>query len=112
MTETEESILDKLDAAVPKPLAQFDAFPKLPSSYKARSEGRGFMTLFVAFLAFLMVLNDVGEFIWGWPDYEFSVDGDTNSLMNVNVDIIVAMPCRCECSILGHISAAKLDCTA
>lgn len=89
----ETSLLEKLDQAVP-PLSQFDAFPKLPSTYKARSESRGFMTLFVSLLAFLLMLNDIGEFIWGWPDYEFSVDRDTSSFMNINVDLVVNMPCR------------------
>ncbi|KAH7884895.1 endoplasmic reticulum vesicle transporter-domain-containing protein [Phlebopus sp. FC_14] len=88
----EQSLLDKLDVAVP--LAQFDAFPKLPSTYKSRSESRGFLTLFVALLAFLLVLNDLGEYIWGWPDYEFSVDTQASSFMNVNVDLVVNMPCQ------------------
>ena len=96
-TTTEDaSILDKLDELVPAPLAQFDAFPKLPATYKARSESRGFLTLFVAFAAFLLVLNDLGEFIWGWPDYEFSVDPDAGNEMEVNVDVVVNMPCRCK----------------
>lgn len=90
------SILDKLDDIVPSPLAQFDAFPKLPSSYKARSESRGFLTIFVTFMAFLLVLNDLGEYIWGWPDYEFNVDSDMANDMNVNVDLVVNMPCQCE----------------
>ncbi|KIK60143.1 hypothetical protein GYMLUDRAFT_168426 [Collybiopsis luxurians FD-317 M1] len=94
ISEEETSILNKLDSVVPAPLAQFDAFPKLPSTYKARSESRGFMTVFVSFLAFLLMLNDIGEFIWGWPDYEFSVDNDNSSFMNVNVDLVVNMPCR------------------
>lgn len=88
-----ESILDKLDSMAPTPLKTFDAFPKLPSTYKERTESRGFLTLFVALLAFVLVLNDIGEFIWGWPDYEFSVDQDKGSFMNVNVDMIVNMPC-------------------
>ncbi|KAL4250946.1 Endoplasmic reticulum-Golgi intermediate compartment protein [Abortiporus biennis] len=88
------SLLDKLDEMVPTPLEKFDAFPKLEASYKARSESRGFLTLFVGFLAFLLVLNDLGEYIWGWPDYEFSIDPDTANDMNVNVDIIVNMPCQ------------------
>lgn len=92
----ESTILSKLDSAVPAPLAQFDAFPKLPSTYKSRSESRGFFTLFVGFLAFLLMLNDIGEYIWGWPDYEFSVDNDKSSYMNINVDLVVNMPCRCE----------------
>ncbi|KAJ3711286.1 endoplasmic reticulum vesicle transporter-domain-containing protein [Lentinula raphanica] len=94
ISEEDASILDKLDSVVPAPLAQFDAFPKLPSTYKARSESRGFMTVFVCLLAFLLMLNDIGEFIWGWPDYEFSVDQDTSSFMNINVDLVVKMPCR------------------
>ncbi|KAF8828462.1 endoplasmic reticulum vesicle transporter-domain-containing protein [Lentinula edodes] len=94
ISQEDASILDKLDSVVPAPLAQFDAFPKLPSTYKARSESRGFMTVFVCILAFLLMLNDIGEFIWGWPDYEFSVDKDTSSFMNINVDLVVKMPCR------------------
>lgn len=91
----EESLLDKLDSVVPTPLAQFDAFPKLPSTYKARSESRGFMTIFVVLVAFLLVLNDIGEYIWGWPDYDFSVDKDNSPLLLVNLDMTVNMPCKC-----------------
>ncbi|THH18969.1 hypothetical protein EW146_g2115 [Bondarzewia mesenterica] len=93
-TTAESSLLDKLNEFAPAPLKSFDAFPKLPSTYKSRSESRGFLTLFVSFLAFLLVLNDIGEFIWGWPDYEFSVDHDAASFMKVNVDLMVNMPCR------------------
>ncbi|KAJ3506970.1 hypothetical protein NLJ89_g6563 [Agrocybe chaxingu] len=87
----EPSLLDKLDAVAP--LAQFDAFPKLPSSYKARSESRGFMTIFVAFMAFMLVVNDISEFLWGWPDFEFSVDNNKNPFLDINIDMVVAMPC-------------------
>lgn len=90
------TLLDKLDEIVPAPLAQFDAFPKLPATYKARSESRGFLTIFVAFVAFLLILNDLGEYIWGWPDYEFSVDTDAANDLNINVDLLVNMPCQCE----------------
>lgn len=103
ISQEDASILDKLDSVVPAPLAQFDAFPKLPSTYKARSESRGFMTVFVCILAFLLMLNDIGEFIWGWPDYEFSVDKDTSSFMNINVDLVVKMPCRCNGSLRPRI---------
>ncbi len=93
-TVEEHSLLAKLDSVAP--LAKFDAFPKLPSTYKARSESRGFMTLFVAILAVLLVLNDVGEYIWGWSDYEFSVDNNKTPFLNINLDMVVAMPCGCE----------------
>jgi hypothetical protein len=85
-----DSLMDKLGD-----LKQFDAFPKLPSTYRARSESRGLLTIFVSFVAFLLVLNDIGEFIWGWPDYEFSVDRETGNTMKLNVDMIINMPCQC-----------------
>ena len=91
------SLLNRLDEMVSTPLAEFDAFPKLPSTYKARSESRGFLTIFVTFMAFLLVLNDLGEYIWGWPDYEFSIDRDMGSDLNINVDMLVNMPCQCTC---------------
>jgi len=90
----EPSILDKIDSVVPAPLAKFDAFPKLPSTYKSRSESRGFMTLFVVLLAILLMLNDIGEYVWGWRDEEFSIDANKSSLLRINVDISVAMPCK------------------
>jgi hypothetical protein len=90
----EPTILDKIESVVPTPLAQFDAFPKLPSTYKARSESRGFMTVFVALLALLLMLNDIGEYVWGWRDEEFSIDSNRIPYLNINVDITVAMPCK------------------
>ena len=97
MDDTDDtSLLEKLDAAVPAQLTKFDAFPKLPSTYKQRSESRGFLTLLIGLITFLLILNDIGEFIWGWPDYEFSVDKENNSYMNVNVDLVINMPCECE----------------
>jgi hypothetical protein len=90
------TFIDKLESMAPENLTTFDAFPKLPSTYKARTESRGYLTLFVAFLAFLLVLNDIGEYIWGWPDYEFSIDPERGSTMEINVDVVVNMPCQCE----------------
>lgn len=89
------SLLDKLDGVVPAGLARLDAFPKIPSTYKARSESRGFLTLFVILIAFLLVLNDLAEYVWGWPDYEFNVDNRAKNYMSVNVDMVVNTPCSC-----------------
>jgi hypothetical protein len=91
----DSSLLDKLDSVAPAPLKSFDAFPKLPATYKARSESRGFFTVLIGLLAFFLILNDITEFIWGWPDYEFGVDHDSNSFMNINLDMVLNMPCRC-----------------
>jgi len=96
MASSEPSLLDKIDAVAP--LAKFDAFPKMPSTYKARSESRGFMTIFVLLITFMLMLNDIGEYIWGWPDFEFSIDGNKSNFLNINLDMVIAMPCACESS--------------
>lgn len=95
-SESTDTILEKLDATVPKALREFDAFPKLPSTYKKRSEGRGLVTALISLICFILVLNDLGEWVWGWSDYEFSVDKDMHNQLGVNVDIVVNMPCQCE----------------
>jgi hypothetical protein len=105
---SETSLLEKLDAAVPAPLAQFDAFPKVPSAYKQRSDSRGFLTIFVGFVTILLMLNDIGEFVFGWPDHEFSVDTKDSSFMNINVDLVVAMPCSCAAFSLIFDSNANV----
>ncbi len=107
--EESESILDKIDKAAPASLNQFDAFPKLPSSYKARSGGGGLLTLVVALVSFLLIVNDIGEWIWGWPSYSFDVDPNKGSFMDVNVDVLVNMPCGCELNgALGDLHAAHI----
>ena len=107
----EKSLLEKLNSAVPG-LARFDAFPKLPSAYKARSESRGFLTLFVILIAILLVLNDFAEYIWGWPDYEFSVDTRSRNIMKINVDMVVNTPCDCmypPTSIAAHFHSYTIQ---
>ena len=99
--EDDSSVLKKLDA-VAAPLAKFDAFPKVPSAYKARSEGRGFVTLFLMLVVFMFMLNDIGEYIWGWPEYKFSVDKNNAPYMMINLDMMVNMPCRCEWFFFPH----------
>jgi hypothetical protein len=91
-----ESIIERLEAVVPENLTRLDAFPKLPSTYKTRTDSRGFLTLFVSLLAFLLILNDIGEYVWGWPDYEFSIDDENAYTMDINVDMVVNMPCGCQ----------------
>ena len=49
----------------------FDVFPKMASTYRTRTGERGSSP---SLLSSFVFLNDVGEFVWGWPDYEFGVD--------------------------------------
>lgn len=93
-----DSLIGKLED-VAAPLVKFDAFPKIPKAYKARSESRGFLTVFIALAAFFLLLGDVAEYIWGWADYEFSVDSDPNPYLSINLDMAINMPCKCECCL-------------
>lgn len=88
-----DSLIGKLED-VAAPLVKFDAFPKIPKAYKARSESRGFLTVFIALAAFFLLLGDVAEYIWGWADYEFSVDSDPNPYLSINLDMAINMPCK------------------
>lgn len=94
-TTMADTAIKKLEDLIPASLTKFDAFPKIPKAYKARSESRGFLTLGVLLLAFLLMLNDIGEYLYGWPDYEFGVDDDTTSFLPINLDMTVNMPCHC-----------------
>lgn len=90
--EEENPILAKLDAVAP--IHKFDAFPKVPATYTAKSSGGGFWTLLAILASLLLVMNDVTEYIWGWPDHEFAVDTQVAKTMLLNVDMIVNMPCH------------------
>ncbi|KAF8987016.1 hypothetical protein BDQ17DRAFT_1435880 [Cyathus striatus] len=43
-------------------------FSLISTTYKPRSESHSFFTHFVCFATLLLVLNDIGEYIWGWAD--------------------------------------------
>ncbi|KAJ7584131.1 endoplasmic reticulum-golgi intermediate compartment protein 2 [Mycena floridula] len=85
---------DVLANLVPEAVTSFDAFPKLPNAYKARSGRGGFVTVLLFLLIGVMVFGDFVDFLQGYPDYDYSVDSDRHSYMKINVDIVVAMGCR------------------
>ncbi|RSH86879.1 uncharacterized protein EHS24_005157 [Apiotrichum porosum] len=86
------SLLDELDKIAP--IKSFDAFPKVQSTYTVRSRRGGVLTALVCSIIFLLVLNDLGEFLYGAPDYSFRVDPGIGHDLQLNVDLTVAMPCR------------------
>jgi hypothetical protein len=92
--DEEPSALDKL---VPAAVKQFDAFPKLPSTYQSRSDSRGLLTIVIFATCFLFIINDIGDYFWGWPEFNFDVDREVNSWMQINLDMVVDMPCQCWC---------------
>ncbi|KAG8929880.1 hypothetical protein FRC01_003659 [Tulasnella sp. 417] len=87
----DKSLLDKLDNIAP--IREFDAFPKVATSYTKRTTLGALATLVVIGLSFLLSLNDVGEFLWGWPDYEYAIDRRYKDTLKINLDMVVNMPC-------------------
>jgi len=86
------TLLDKLDEQS-APLKAFDAFPKVQATYKTTRGSGGLLTVLACLLSVILVLNDIGEYVWGWSDHEFSVDASRQSYIPVNFDVVVAMPC-------------------
>ncbi|OXC62219.1 endoplasmic reticulum-Golgi intermediate compartment protein 2 [Cryptococcus neoformans MW-RSA852] len=86
------SLLEELDKIAP--IKSFDAFPKVESTYTIKSRRGGVLTAVVGLIIFLLVLNDLGEYLYGAPDYAFQVDSDIQKDLQLNVDLTVAMPCR------------------
>ncbi|KAG8739997.1 hypothetical protein FRC10_004876 [Ceratobasidium sp. 414] len=79
------SIMDTMEP--PTGVRQFDAFPKVRPNYKSRTTGGGMMTILVVIVSFILILNDLGDYLWGWREYEFNVDTDLAQVMYVNVDL-------------------------
>nr|ODN80159.1 endoplasmic reticulum-Golgi intermediate compartment protein 2 [Cryptococcus depauperatus CBS 7841] len=86
------SLLEELDRIAP--IKSFDAFPKVEPTYTIHSRRGGVLTAVVGLIIFLLVLNDLGEYLYGAPDFAFHVDSDVQKDLQLNVDLTVAMPCR------------------
>lgn len=105
------TLLEELDKLAP--IRSFDAFPKVQSSYTVRSRRGGVLTAVVGLIIFLLVLvsnnsegaadraqNDLGEYLYGSTSMAVKVDPTIESNLQLNVDVTVAMPCRCKPAIL------------
>ncbi|ORY32833.1 ER to Golgi transport-related protein [Naematelia encephala] len=86
------SLMEELDKLAP--IKSFDAFPKVQSTYVSQSRRGGALTAIVGIIIFLLVLNDLGEYLYGAPDYSFLVDHQLEKDLQLNVDLTVAMPCH------------------
>ncbi|KAL7409691.1 endoplasmic reticulum vesicle transporter-domain-containing protein [Mrakia frigida] len=86
------TLLDELDKLAP--LKTFDAFPKVQPTYQTKSARGGFVTFAIAWACFLLILNDLGEYLYGEADYSFSVDQGIGREVQLNIDMTVAMPCH------------------
>lgn len=89
------SLLAELDKIAP--IKAFDAFPKVQPTYTTSSRRGGILTAILGAVIFLLVLNDLGEYLYGQPGYEFHVENEIDKTeLQMNVDLTVAMPCHCK----------------
>lgn len=72
----------------------FDAFPKVKPEHEMRSQRGGLSTLLTIFLSLLIVWVQIGGFLGGYVDRKFFVDQNIQLELDVNVDLVVAMPCQ------------------
>lgn len=100
--DTTSTLLAELDKLTP--IKAFDAFPKVQPTYTTSSRRGGILTAFLGAVIFLLVLNDLGEYLYGQPGYEFHVDQEIDRKdLQLNVDLTVAMPCHCEYSCAAEL---------
>ena len=113
------SLLAELDKI--GPIKAFDAFPKVEIANLIKCSSSGSIHIYFAITqrrslnsggwvdhlftslgewddcarcTLIMVQNDLGEYLYGAPDYSFRVDHQLEKDLQLNVDLTVAMPCR------------------
>lgn len=72
----------------------FDAFPKVPEDYIKKSVRGGSLSLLSFSLIALLVVSEFLYYTSTVYKYEYSVDSDVSSKLDINVDLTVAMPCE------------------
>ncbi|EEQ36588.1 putative ER-derived vesicles protein [Clavispora lusitaniae] len=72
----------------------FDAFPKVAPEASVRSQRGGFSTILTVFCGLLIIWIQIGGYLGGYIDRQFSVDNETRKDLNINLDMVVAMPCQ------------------
>ncbi|KDE07699.1 hypothetical protein, variant 2 [Microbotryum lychnidis-dioicae p1A1 Lamole] len=80
--------------ATPPPLNAFDAFKKTNATYKEQTARGGVLTVLLALFIAALVWTELREYIYGEPDYQFSVARGIGHELQVNFDATVATPCH------------------
>jgi len=75
-------------------LINFDAFPKVESNYQERKEMGGFVSLLVACILCFLITGEFFDFIRPEIRQDFLVDPTVDVSMQINLDIVVKMPCE------------------
>ncbi|VEU21186.1 DEKNAAC102105 [Brettanomyces naardenensis] len=75
-------------------LRSFDAFPKVPPSNQIRSTRGSFASIGMYVFLFFLFWVEVGGYLDGFIDHQFTVDDVIRKDLKLNMDIAVAMPCK------------------
>ncbi|OZJ03391.1 hypothetical protein BZG36_04000 [Bifiguratus adelaidae] len=74
-------------------ITHFDAFPKVETENQAKSEKGGAVTVMLVIMLSLLVLGEIIDYRRLTNTYEFLVDPQVVTEIQINVDMTVAMPC-------------------
>jgi len=77
-----------------KKVRTFDAFPKVDEQHTVSSLRGGLSTILTWLCGLLILWVEVGGYLGGYVDHQFSVDDEVRSDTAINIDILVAMPCE------------------
>ncbi|KAG0211328.1 hypothetical protein BGX28_008151 [Mortierella sp. GBA30] len=72
---------------------EFDAFPKVEAGFVKRTGSGGILTLVVSAILCILVIGEINEYLTTRNDYKFLVDPLVNHVLQINLDITIAMPC-------------------
>ncbi|EPX70466.1 COPII-coated vesicle component Erv41 [Schizosaccharomyces octosporus yFS286] len=79
---------------LPQRLESFDAFPKVVNEYRKPGSSRGgVFSLAVGFFVFWLFLVECYSYIKGVREQRIMVSDKVSDLMDLNLDITLAMPC-------------------
>ncbi|KAM5449704.1 hypothetical protein MaudCBS49596_004825 [Microsporum audouinii] len=94
-------------------LKTFDAFPKTKPSYTSTSRSGGLWTVFIAILCAILSCSELVTWYRGHENHHFSVERGVSQEMQLNLDVVVAMPCddvriNVQDAVGDHILAGEL----
>lgn len=75
-------------------LRSFDAFPKVAHAYKRQSSRGGLATLVIGVLCFYFLCTELRGYAGGREEHFFTVTKEVSETIQLNLDIVVAIPCK------------------
>ncbi|KAI5300993.1 hypothetical protein KEM56_002054 [Ascosphaera pollenicola] len=87
----EDAFKEKTD--VTGKLRSFDAFPKTKADYTFSTRRGGQWTVVVMILCSLLAINELKNWYKGSESHHFSVEKGVSRQIQMNIDIVVKMPC-------------------